>query len=375
MEDTDIKCDICGITFWSKWSKDSAKSNRARHIREIHASPQSVQCQDCGKKFSRKDKLKSHVKAVHSEEKSSYSCTQCDKSFAQKPHLKRHVYDVHKGLQRYYCPECPEDFSRQENLKRHLQRGKHAFLHDCIYCYRTLTFKSKECMHKHVIRYGGTITCLNAKYAIGKMPTEEEKEEFTEKFYNRQFEEGLKSKAEEEYRRFTDRTENYEEFEEKFIRQEREQRERRTLDSKKRKNNEYDADDTMLDPYSKEPIQTPVRNNKCGHVYDKESFLEMTKEVDKWTKGLSSPKKEGYLCRVKSCTSRILCLEELEPDTSMAAEIEKRREKKRQEKERKKQKEAKEYAELWERRRRNREEKEEKKKNKRKGCAMKKKAV
>ena len=364
MEDKDIKCEICGITFWSKWSRGSAKSNLTRHMREVHASPQSLQCQDCGKRFSRKDKLQSHVKTQHREDKQSFSCSQCEKSFTQKDNLKRHVSDVHKEEQRFYCPECPEDFSRLENLKRHEERGKHSVLHDCSYCYRMVTFKSKEALDKHIFRDSGILTCRNAKYAIGKMPTREDKQAHWKRSSERDIKEDLKTRAKDHYHRFTDGSEDYDIFEERFIREEGEKDKKLREYFAKRSNNEYDADKSMLDPISKDPIQEPVRHKKCGHVYDKESFIEMTKRVDDLICNghASGPVKEGYGCRVKSCSSRIICLDDLEPDADMAAEIERRRIKKREEKEEKKRKEDEEYAREWERRKRNREEREKMKK-------------
>ena len=346
-------------------------------MREVHSSPKSLSCKECGKTFSRNDKLNDHIKRVHSEIKpESFPCIQCEKTFTRKDNLQRHMKDSHKKEQRFECSECFDTFSRMEHLKSHEERGKHSGVLNCEYCYQDLTFKSYDAAQRHIIEHPtlpSLTTCRNVKYALGKMPTEEQKEEFEKRMHKKWFEERLKRKAETHYKecyvlscKCGAQNETYEEFEERYMREEREREEKSRQRWAKRKYNEYDADETMIDPYSKDPIQEPVRNKECGHVYDREGFLEMTRRVDELMKGSTRPLKKGYGCYVKSCSSRILCIDDLEPDTAMAEEIEKRREKKRKEKEEKKRKETREYAERWERRKRNREEKEEEKKKKEK---------
>ena len=383
MGDSEVACEICGTTFWHKWSLASALANRSRHMREVHKSPQSFSCNECGKTFTRKDKLKDHVKNVHSDNKESFPCTQCEKTFSRKDNLQRHVKDTHKGEQRFECPKCPEDFSRSGNLKKHQERGKHTITVDCEYCYQELDFKSVAAKDRHFIaipKQPSLATCRNAKYGLGKMPTEEERDAFMTRRGKEQGAIELKEKAEKHFRscyshsckceahEFAVRAhrENWEEFEKRFMREEREKSKKRAEYWEKRDFNEYDADESMICPYSKDPIQKPVRNKECGHVYDRDSLLNHIKRCNK----ISAKSTCIAVCLKKSkdneyCMSRILSLDDdLEPDEVLEAEIEKRREKKRKEKEEKKKKDAEKFAENWERRKRQREEKEAKKKKK-----------
>ena len=381
MGDAEVSCEICGITFWHKWSLSSALSNRTRHMKEVHATPEGLKCNQCGKTFSRKDTLKTHIKRQHDEEKpESYPCSQCDKQFTQKDNLQRHVKNSHNKERPFECSECCDSFSRMEHLKSHEERGKHSLVMSCEHCYQDLTFKSSEAAQRHLINHPiwpSEQTCQNAKYALGKMPTEEQKEAFMKRRGEEQFEEDLKRDAKEHFRRCYGlsckcsasvhaeraKSESWDKFEEKFIKEEREKTEKRRQYWKEKEFNKYDADKSMIDPCSKDPIQEPVRNRECGHVYDRKALLASWERADYWSRNSTTKSAKGYLCPYyPSCTTRIKSIDELEPDTAMAAEIEKRKEKKRKQKEEKKKKDARDYAEMWERRKRNREEKEQKKK-------------
>lgn len=345
-------------------------------MKEVHGSSQLLSCEECGKIYSRKDKLNDHVKRVHAEEKpASFSCDQCKKYFTRKDSLQRHIRDSHKREQNYECPECPQRFSRIEHMKSHQEAGKHSVLLSCKYCCQDLTFKSSEAAQRHFIERRYDTTCRNVKYAIGEMPTEEQREEFNKRENHERMQEELEKKAKFHYREcytlsckceahpFASgaKNDNLEEFEARFVREEKAKMEKWRLYWEKRE--PYDADEFLLDPISKNPIHDPVRYKECGHTCDRNAFLEMKKTDDyNFKKGYIS--KKGYVCRVKDCNSRVMSVDDLEPDSDMAAEIEKRREKKRKEKEEKRKREAKFDAEIWEWKKRNREKMEEKKRQK-----------
>ncbi|KAF5017904.1 hypothetical protein F66182_10133 [Fusarium sp. NRRL 66182] len=75
--------------------------------------------EDCGKKFGRKENIKSHVQ-THLNDR-QYQCPTCKKCFVRQHDLKRHA-KIHTGIKPYPC-ECGNSFARHDALTRHRQRG------------------------------------------------------------------------------------------------------------------------------------------------------------------------------------------------------------------------------------------------------------
>lgn len=74
---------------------------------------------NCGKKFGRKENIKSHVQ-THLDDR-QYRCRDCNKRFVRQHDLKRHA-NIHSGLRSYSCA-CGKGFARHDALTRHRQRG------------------------------------------------------------------------------------------------------------------------------------------------------------------------------------------------------------------------------------------------------------
>jgi regulatory protein SWI5 len=73
----------------------------------------------CGKRFGRKENIKSHVQ-THLNDR-QYQCPSCQKCFVRQHDLKRHA-KIHTGIKPYPC-ECGNSFARHDALTRHRQRG------------------------------------------------------------------------------------------------------------------------------------------------------------------------------------------------------------------------------------------------------------
>lgn len=73
----------------------------------------------CGKKFGRKENVKSHVQTHLGDRQ--FRCNRCNKRFVRGHDLKRHA-KIHTGLKPYPC-ECGNSFARHDALTRHKQRG------------------------------------------------------------------------------------------------------------------------------------------------------------------------------------------------------------------------------------------------------------
>ncbi|RCI11389.1 hypothetical protein L249_7562 [Ophiocordyceps polyrhachis-furcata BCC 54312] len=93
----------------------------AQYIRSPETTDGKWVClfDDCGKKFGRKENIKSHVQ-THLNDR-QYQCPTCKKCFVRQHDLKRHA-KIHTGIKPYPC-ECGNSFARHDALTRHRQRG------------------------------------------------------------------------------------------------------------------------------------------------------------------------------------------------------------------------------------------------------------
>ncbi|TKA71049.1 hypothetical protein B0A49_07307 [Cryomyces minteri] len=74
---------------------------------------------DCGKRFGRKENIRSHVQTHLGDRQ--FKCIHCLKCFVRQHDLKRHA-KIHTGDKPHKC-QCGNGFARQDALTRHRQRG------------------------------------------------------------------------------------------------------------------------------------------------------------------------------------------------------------------------------------------------------------
>jgi len=77
-------------------------------------------CELCGKQFSRKFNLNTHIKCVHSDEK-DYVCNFCNRAFNHSSNLRKHVKTVHSGGKPLSCPVCDKSFKTVGAMKGHIR--------------------------------------------------------------------------------------------------------------------------------------------------------------------------------------------------------------------------------------------------------------
>uniref|UniRef100_A0A7S1TDN5 C2H2-type domain-containing protein n=1 Tax=Compsopogon caeruleus TaxID=31354 RepID=A0A7S1TDN5_9RHOD len=78
-------------------------------------------CEYCGRTFSRRTYLKSHISKDHESGAALYTCKTCLTTFISRTNLNRHERMVHQGIQRHFCSECDYGFFNRFDFERHVQ--------------------------------------------------------------------------------------------------------------------------------------------------------------------------------------------------------------------------------------------------------------
>lgn len=80
------------------------------------------QCTICGKEFTRKFNLQSHLR-THSDKCLRFQCEYpgCAAKYSQRSDLQKHIVGKHKGLKVHKCPNCGKRFERSSVKARHVR--------------------------------------------------------------------------------------------------------------------------------------------------------------------------------------------------------------------------------------------------------------
>ncbi|KAL7011118.1 hypothetical protein ACKWTF_014096 [Chironomus riparius] len=112
MEDTKwYTCKICG---YKTKMLTVMYSHKKRHDK-------TIECEDCGKKFSNKSELQDHSLAIHVKVK-NVECTICGKFFASKRYMLKHIRRTHADPKKFKCEICENTYKSIDALKQHLKK-------------------------------------------------------------------------------------------------------------------------------------------------------------------------------------------------------------------------------------------------------------
>ncbi|CAK9806678.1 Zinc finger protein 846 [Anthophora plagiata] len=122
------------------------------HYKIVHGAGPIFKCDECGKEFPLKERLKLHVR-THTGFK-PYKCPECEKSFARGGQLVQHRR-THSQVKPYRCGLCSGTFTCAANLALHVKRHNGQKDHKCEICGRAFVRrdalkKHLECLHRDV---------------------------------------------------------------------------------------------------------------------------------------------------------------------------------------------------------------------------------
>ena len=82
----------------------------------------SVSCSPCDLKFADEGTLQNHMKSKHFDRsvKNKSACTKCDYSFYWKSQYQRHIV-IHSKVKAHKCDTCGKYFTRKGSLTSHIK--------------------------------------------------------------------------------------------------------------------------------------------------------------------------------------------------------------------------------------------------------------
>lgn len=139
------RCVVCDARF-------KGSGGLRNHYKVLHEAGPVFKCDECGKEFPLKERLKLHVR-THTGFK-PYKCPECDKSFARGGQLVQHRR-THSQVKPYRCGICSNSFTCAANLSLHVKRHNGQKDHKCELCGRAFVRrdalkKHLECLHRDV---------------------------------------------------------------------------------------------------------------------------------------------------------------------------------------------------------------------------------
>ena len=84
----------------------------------MHSGAKQFICDICNIGFTTNQGLKTHILSQHGSNP-KFTCDICNKSFFTNFKLKQHL-EVHTGSKNFACARCGKLFTRKDNMKTHM---------------------------------------------------------------------------------------------------------------------------------------------------------------------------------------------------------------------------------------------------------------
>ena len=126
------------------------------HIKAMHKKVKLKTCDSCDKSFSTPIGLKLHKRTVH--EKIRFDCNLCEKSFTQTTCLRIHKESIHEKI-RINCDLCDQSFTQKGSLKNHKISVHQKIRFNCDFCEKSFTQSQNLKSHIKTIHNGNRFNC------------------------------------------------------------------------------------------------------------------------------------------------------------------------------------------------------------------------
>ncbi|XP_067204350.1 zinc finger protein 383-like [Linepithema humile] len=129
----------------TKKTKKARRKKPEQQAKEAANKQKKHRCVVCEKRFTGRGGLRDHYKVVHGVGP-VFICDQCGKEFALKERLKLHMR-THTGFKPYKCSECDKSFARGSQLHQHRRRHSQIKPYTCELCSRNFTCAANLSVH------------------------------------------------------------------------------------------------------------------------------------------------------------------------------------------------------------------------------------
>ena len=131
----DWSCQDCEIRLNRKWNfkrhllevhglefheiDDDSTEKQMRSLPPVTTEEKNLSCSSCKQNFASLDDLKEHL-SDHTLPQEKHTCVDCGKTYTRKEKLLQHIKMVHlKEEVKFSCQICGMEFNRKHNLTRH----------------------------------------------------------------------------------------------------------------------------------------------------------------------------------------------------------------------------------------------------------------
>ena len=115
-----FSCSVCSLVYTSQMDLTNHIKSNHDNLRVTMLSSGEIKPQPSSSSQSPVITPAHTQKQVDKDNPRPYSCEQCEKKFTRKDYLKTHQR-VHTGERPYHCEQCGKNFAETQSLKRHQQ--------------------------------------------------------------------------------------------------------------------------------------------------------------------------------------------------------------------------------------------------------------